>query len=340
MIVSTDVLQAERVIRSYVRETPLEYSLHLSTVLQCQVYLKLENMQHTGSFKVRGAMNKLLSLSAQQRARGIVAASSGNHGIAVAFGVHQLGFRGIIFVPEGASTTKKEAIAAYGAEVRVYGKDCVLTEEYARAYAAQHGMTYISPYNDAAVIAGQGTIGIELHRQLEQIDAVFVALGGGGLLSGIAGYLKAVLPDLTVVGCSPRHSPVMFESIQAGRIVEVESAPTLSDGTAGGIEPDALTFPLCQQLIDTHILVSEEEIRQAMLLIMQVHHQLIEGAAGVPVAALCQQQERFRGQRVVLVLCGANVGLDVLRIVLAQQPVNGTGGFSAALEKMPEEEEG
>jgi threonine dehydratase len=308
----------------------------LSSLLQCQVYLKLENMQHTGSFKVRGAMNKLLSLSAEQRARGIVAASSGNHGIAVAFGLRQLGFQGIVFVPETASTTKMDAISAYGAEVRVYGQDCVLTEKYARVYAREHGMTYISPYNDAAVIAGQATIGIELHRQLKQIDAVFAALGGGGLLSGIAGYLKAVRPTLTVVGCSPRHSPVMFESIKAGRIVEMESEPTLADGTAGGIEPDALTFPLCQQLIDTHILVSEEEIRRAMLLIMQVHHQLIEGAAGIPVAALSQQQKRFQGQHVVLILCGANVSLQVLQLVLGQQPLTDARGLAAALHETPE----
>jgi threonine dehydratase len=319
MDVSTAALQAEEALRLYVRETPLEYSLPLSTLLQCHVYLKLENMQYTGSFKVRGAMNRLLSLPVEQRARGVVAASSGNHGIAVAFGLHRLGLQGIVFVPEGASSTKMEAIRAYGVEVRVYGKDCVLTEEYARAYARQHEMTYISPYNDAAVVAGQGTIGVELHRQREQIDAVFVALGGGGLVSGIAGYLKAVRPALSVVGCSPHRSPVMFESIRAGQIIAMETAPTLSDGTAGGIEPDALTFPLCRQLIDTHILVSEEEIRRAMLLIMQLHHQLIEGAAGVPVAALFQQQERFRGQHVVLVLCGANVSLEVLKRVLDPQ---------------------
>ncbi|HEY1351858.1 MAG TPA: threonine/serine dehydratase [Ktedonobacteraceae bacterium] len=316
--VSATVLRAEEAVRAYVRETPLEYSLPLSALLHCHVYLKLENMQHTGSFKVRGAMNHLLSLPAEQRARGVVAASSGNHGIAVAFGLHRLGLQGIVFVPEGASSTKMEAIRAYGVEVRVYGQDCVVTEEYARAYARQRQMAYVSPYNDAAVIAGQGTIGVELHRQREQIDAVFVALGGGGLISGIAGYLKAVRPALCVVGCSPHRSAVMFESLRAGQIVQMEAAPTLSDGTAGGIEPGALTFPLCQQLIDTHVLVSEEEIRRAMLLIMQLHHQLIEGAAGVPVAALVQQQERFRGQHVVLVLCGANVSLDVLRLVLDQ----------------------
>lgn len=321
MDVSADAVRAEGAIRSYVRETPLEHSLPLSALLQCQVYLKLENMQHTGSFKVRGAMNRLLSLSAEQRARGVVAASSGNHGIAVAFGLHRLGLRGIVFVPQTASSTKRDAIRAYGAEVRVYGEDCVLTEEYARAYARQHEMAYISPYNDAAVIAGQGTIGVELHRQGEQIDAVFVAVGGGGLISGIAGYLKTVRPALTVVGCSPRSSPVMFESLKAGRIVEMESAPTLADGTAGGIEAGALTFPLCQQLIDTRVQVSEEEIRRAMLLIMQTHHQLIEGAAGVVVAALFQQQERFRGQHVALVLCGANVSLEVLRLILGRQPL-------------------
>lgn len=321
MNVSADVLQAEKAIRPYVRETPLEYSLPLSAMLHCHVYLKLENMQHTGSFKVRGAMNRLLSLSAQQRARGVVAASSGNHGIAVAFGLHRLGLRGIVCVPETASTTKMDAIRAYGAEVRVYGQDCVLTEEYARGYARQHEMVYISPYNDAAVVAGQGTIGVELQRQLPQIDAVFVALGGGGLISGIAGYLKTVWPALTVVGCSPLHSPVMAASLKAARIVEMESLPTLSDGTAGGIEPDALTFPLCQQLVDTCALVEEEGIRQAMLMIMRLHHQLIEGAAGVPLAALVQLQEQFRDRHVVLVLCGANVSLEVVRRVVGPQPL-------------------
>jgi threonine dehydratase len=318
MDLPVDILQAERDIRLYVRETPLEYSMHLSALIGCNVYLKLENLQHTGSFKVRGAMNKLLSLLPEQRARGVVAASSGNHGIAVAYGLYKLSAPGIVFVPETASSAKINLIREYGIDVRVYGEDCVLTEEYAREYARQHTMEYISPYNDPVVVSGQGTIGVELSRQLERIDAVFVALGGGGLIAGIGGYLKSVQSTL-VVGCSPQNSPVMFESIRAGRIVNMESLPTLSDGTAGGIEADSLTFPLCKQLIDKHILVSEEEIRSALRLFIETHHQLIEGAAGVTIAALLQQQEQFQGQNVVLIICGANMSLQALKMVLEEK---------------------
>jgi threonine dehydratase len=319
MDVLADIPQAEHVIRSHVRETPLEHSLQLSALANCQVYLKLENLQHTGSFKIRGAMNKLLSLTPEQQTRGVVAASSGNHGIAVAYGLYKLRSRGVVFVPTTASSTKMEMIRAYGADVRVYGDDCVLTEAYAREYAKQHHMEYISPYNDEAVVTGQGTIGVELSRQLEHIDAVLIALGGGGLISGIGGYLKAVQPTLTVVGCSPQSSPVMFESIQAGQIVEMESQPTLSDGTAGGIEPDSLTFPLCRQLIDKHILLSEAAIRSAVRLFIETHHQLIEGAAGLPVAALLQEREYFQGKNVVLIICGANMSIEALRMVLDEK---------------------
>lgn len=313
-----DVSQAEQRIRPYIRETPLEHSLFLSTTSGCNVHLKLENLQYTGSFKVRGAMNKLLSLSPEQQKKGVVTASSGNHGIAVAYGLYRLGMRGLVFVPETASSTKVAAIRQYGTEVQFYGEDSVWTEEHARNYASKHNMEYISPYNDAAVISGQGTIGVELDRQLDNLDAVLVAVGGGGLISGVGGYLKARRPSLTVVGCAPQHSPVMFESMKAGRIVEMESLPTFSDGTAGGIEAGSLTFPLCQQIIDKQILVSEAEIRSALLLFMETHHQLIEGSAAVPVAALLQQQAYFRGQRVALVLCGANISLNVLKGILAE----------------------
>lgn len=316
MNVLPDILQAEQRIRPYVRTTPLDYSLPLSTMTGSQVFLKLENLQHTGSFKLRGAMNALLALTPEQRARGIVTASSGNHGHAVAFGLHTLKMPGTIFVPEGTSSTKVAAIRQYGADLRFWGRDAVNTEEHARAYALQQGMVYISPYNDRAVIGGQGTIGVELCRQSERIDAVLVALGGGGMLSGIAEYVKTVHPGAAIIGCSPEHSPVMARSVQAGRIIDMESLPTLSDGTAGGIEEDALTFPLCQRLVDDYVLVSEDEIRQAMRLCMETHHLLIEGAAGVPLAALLKTAARFQGQHVIVVLCGANISLETLHTLL------------------------
>jgi len=316
MNVLQEILQAEHKIRPYIRETPLEYSVPLSKLTGSRVYLKLENLQYTGSFKVRGAMNALLSLTPEQRARGVVTASSGNHGIAVAFGLHTLKIHGTIFVPEDTSSSKVAAIRNYGAHMRFWGTDCVLTEGHARSYAAQKEMVYISPYNNAQVVGGQGTIGVELCRQIEHVDVVLAALGGGGMISGIAEYLKTVFVHAEVIGCSPENSPVMAKSVQAGHILEMESLPTLSDGTAGGVEQDAITFPLCQRLVDDYMLVSEEEIRQAMRLCIENQHMLIEGAAAVPLAALLKSPERFREKTVVVVLCGANLSLETLKAVL------------------------
>ena len=316
MNILQEILQAEQRIRPYIRTTSLEYSFPLSKLTGAQVFLKLENLQHTGSFKVRGAMNALLSLPEEQRAKGIVTASSGNHGLAIAFGLHTLNMPGIIFVPENTSPAKIEAIRRYDADLRFQGNDSVITEEYARSYAQQHELVYISPYNDPRVIGGQGTIGVELCRQSERIDAVLVALGGGGMISGIAEYVKTIFPTAEILGCSPEHSPVMAKSVQAGHILEMESLPTLSDGTAGGVEQDAITFPLCQRLVDDYILVSEEEIRQAMRLCIETHHMLIEGAAGVALASLLKAGQRLQGKHVIVVLCGANLSLQTLKTIL------------------------
>jgi threonine dehydratase len=310
------IIEAERRIRPFVRETPLDYSAFLSALTGAEVLLKLENMQHTGSFKVRGALNALLCLNSAERECGIVAASSGNHGMAIAFGMRALGVTGVVFVPEDASPTKIAAIRALGAAVRQQGDDCLVAEVAARQYAIQQGMSYLSPYNDLRVVTGQGTLGVELVRQAEHLDAVFVAVGGGGLVSGVAAYMKAQWPDVLVVGCQPERSAVMFESLRAGRIVELPDRPTLSDGTAGGIEAGSVTFGLCQQLVDRFVLVSEEEIGAAMRLAIEVQHTLIEGAAGVALAAFLRCAEEFRGMRVAVVLCGANVSAATLKTVL------------------------
>jgi len=318
---STNVLQAillaEQHIRPYIRTTPLEHSPHLSKTLNSQVFLKLENLQATGSFKVRGAMNALLSLTQAQRDMGVVTASSGNHGIAVAYGLNTLKINGTIFVPENTSSSKVDAINNYGVDIHFWSTDCLETEIYARAYAEQHKMLYISPYNDLHVIGGQGTIGVELSRQIKNIDMVLVAVGGGGMISGIAGYLKTIFPQIEIIGCSPLNSPVMARSIQSGHLLDMESLPTLSDGTAGGIENDSITFPLCQKLVDDYILVSEDEIRHAMRQFIETHHMLIEGSAAVPIAALLKMPERFQGKTVVIVLCGANISLETLRSVIS-----------------------
>ena len=300
-------------IAGRVRRTPVEYSHLLSEASGADVYLKLENFQATGSFKLRGATNALLVL--EEGIPGVVAASSGNHGLAVAHAARLAGKDALIFAPEAAASWKIDAIRALGAEIRPVPGDPVLAESAARSYADETALPYLSPYNDRRVIAGQGTIGVELAADLDGIDALFASMGGGGLISGAGGYLKAARRT-HVVACSPARSAVMHESLKAGRILDLPSLPTLSDGTAGGVEPDAITFDLCREIVDESFTVSEDEIRVAMRLVIGRHHALIEGAAGVAVAGFLQTADRWAGRRVVIVLCGANVGPSVLKKIL------------------------
>ncbi len=317
------VLAAENRIRPYIRETILEPSLFYSAESGAHISFKCENLQHTGSFKARGALNKILTLSETERKRGIVTASTGNHGAAVAYSLKQVGAEGIVFVPEIASKSKVKAIQHLGAEVRYFGIDSAETEVYARQFALDNEAAYIPPYNDPQVLGGQGTIGVELSRQLKNVDAVFVSVGGGGLIAGIAGFLKSVFSHLKVFGCSPENSQVMAESVRAGQILDLQSLPTLSDGTAGGIEAGSITFPLCRDLVDAWISVTETEIRTSFREFMSAHHMLIEGSAAVAIAgfqkALTSKitREQLSGKNVVIVLCGANIGLDKLKEALS-----------------------
>jgi threonine dehydratase len=303
-------------IRPYLRRTYLEPSPVYSARTGANVWFKCENLQHTGSFKARGAVNKVMWLSDAARARGVTTASTGNHGAAVAFALGQLDARGIVFVPTTADPAKVRMIEALGAEVRALGDDCVEAEAVARQYADEHGMTYISPYNDPQIVGGQGTIGAELAEQLNRIDAVFVSLGGGGLISGIAGYLKHARPGVQVIGCSPENSRVMIESVRAGAILDLPSLPTLSDGTAGGVEAGSITFDLCRELVDSYVTVTEGEIAASLRDFMGAHHMLIEGSAAVAIAAFVRRAEEFAGKNVVIVLCGANISLETLCEVL------------------------
>ena len=314
--IQNEVHIAENRIRSYIRETALDFSLPLSKITNTNVYLKCENLQYTGAFKIRGAFNKLLSLSPSQRQKGVVTASSGNHGAAVAFGLNKLNIPGIVFVPENASSTKVDNICNYEVPLESYATDCMQTEIYALEYAKQHNMIYVSPYNDLQVIAGQGTIALEITRQMNEVDFLLVPIGGGGLISGIAGYIKSVSPKTKVIGCLPENSPVMAESIKAGKIIDMETLPTLSDATAGGIEPDAITFDFCKEFVDDYILVSEQEIKEAIITLIKTQHLLIEGAAGVALASLLKNSKQFQGKNVVVVLSGANISLDALKTVL------------------------
>lgn len=309
------VLAANR-IAPHIRETPLDYSPFFSELTGANVFLKLDNLQFTGSFKLRGAFNKLLSLTSEQRAAGCVAASSGNHGAAVAFAMSKLDTKGVIFVPEGTSSTKVEAIKRAGGDVRFFGTDGLDTELHAREYAADNGMCYLSPYNDEDVIAGQGTCGVEIAKQLSQVDVIFIAVGGGGLISGVGSFLKSVNPSISVVACQPAASAVMTESVKAGKILELPSQPTLSDGTAGGIEAEAITFDLCRTVTDDYVVVSEEQIAEAMRQLIDAHHMLPEGAAGVALAGLKLRADHYKAKNAVVIICGGNISRETLKKVI------------------------
>jgi threonine dehydratase len=316
MDIRKEVLLAYERIRPHIRQTPLELSPFYSQSAEAQVYFKLENIQLTGSFKLRGAMNKLLSVTEEERRRGVVTASTGNHGAAVAYSLNKLKAPGIIFVNQGADPSKVEAIRRMGGEVRFFGQDCTETETHARQYAFENHRTYVSPYNDPQVIGGQGTIGKELAEQIDRFDAIFVSVGGGGMIAGIAGYLKSVNPKVKIMGCSPENSQVMVQSVKAGKILDLPSLPTLSDGTAGGIEAGAMTFELCRDLVDEFVTVTEDEIKDTLRRFMHVHHMLIEGAAAVALASFLKMGKRLKKQNVVVVICGANIDLQKLKEIL------------------------
>ena len=312
----TDVDLAAKNISPFIRKTYFSYSTVFSSLLNTEVRFKMENLQVTGSFKVRGAVNKLLSLTKNERQKGVVSASTGNHGAAIAYAAQELNVKCSIFVPNDASEAKLNNIKNYDAKIEIYGKDCVDSEMKAREVARQNEQVYVSPYNDLDVVVGQGTVGYEINNQCDGLDVIIVSVGGGGLIGGIASYLKSVWPSLHVIGCSPENSAVMIHSIKKGEILDLESLPTLSDGTAGGIEKHSITFPICKDIIDQTILVSEKEIQNGMLKFIENERMLLEGAAGTAVATLIKMKDELKGKKVGVVICGGNISLDVLSKIL------------------------
>jgi threonine dehydratase len=316
MFSAQTVIEAESRIRQFIRETPVDHSLHLSLLGNGDVHLKLEHLQHTGSFKLRGATNKILSLTPEQWQRGVIAASTGNHGLGVCYAARRAGTTATIYLPRNVSESKLAMMKHLGGNQIVSSDDCLDAENTARKAAEASGQVFISPYNDPEVIAGQGTIGVELARQLDRIDAVFVAVGGGGMIAGIAAYLKSVSPNTRIIGCWPENSRVLYECLRAGRIIEFPEEPTISESTAGGVEAGSVTFPLCQRLIDGQVLVSEAEIRAAMRMIFEQERWVVEGSAGVAVAGYLKEREAYAGQTVVIILCGRNIAAEKLKQIL------------------------
>jgi len=308
-----EIYAARGRIRSWVRETPMEYSPYLGELCGGEVWLKLENLQLTGSFKIRGALNKLLQLSKEARKRGIVAASSGNHAQGVGYAARELGVEATIVVPRNTPAVKLEAIRRYGVELVVHGEEYMDAERLARRMEQEEEKTFVSAYNDLEVIAGQGTIGLEMVEEQPDLDVVLVPVGGGGLISGIGCVIKTALSRAEVLGVQSVASPVMAESIRQGHIVEMELDESVAEGLHGGIEEGSITFDLCRNLVDDFILVQEETIKEAIQLLLIRQRQVVEGAGAVGVAAIMEDPDRFRGRRIGVVISGGNLDTKLLR---------------------------
>jgi threonine dehydratase len=311
------ILEAHTGIRPAVPVTTLEHSAFFSSLAGCEVWLKTEHLMPTGSFKVRGAANKIRALGPAARA-GVITASTGNHGQGVARAGALAGVDVTVYVSATAVRSKVAAIEALGAKVVVVDGPPLASELEARRQSELQGKPYVAPYNDIDTMAGQGTIGVELSEQASDLDAVFVCVGGGGLIGGVGTALRNLSPGTRVVGVWPEASRVMLDSLLAGRIVETPEYETLSDGSAGAVEEGSVTFPVCQEVIDETVTVSEDEIARAMRLMADGERWIIEGSAGVAVAGLLQTAAEYRDKKVAVVLCGRNVALATFLAAMDQ----------------------
>jgi threonine dehydratase len=296
--------------------TPVEFSAILSEMTDARVFVKWECDQVTGSFKFRGALNKLRALGPEDRARGVVSASTGNHALAIGRAAAIEGVALKLFLPENAAEIKKKRIEETGIAVEFFGSDCGKTEVHAREEAARTGRVFVSPYNDWDIVFGAGTAGLEIAEAVPEVDDVLVPVGGGGLIGGIAGFLRSVRPAARTIGVEPEASAFMAASVAAGRLVDIEERETVADAVAGGIEPGSITFPLYRELVDRTIVVDEEMIGNAMSLLYDRHGRMVEGAGALPASGLLANTEDFSGRTVVLVVSGRNIAEDHFRAVV------------------------
>ncbi len=314
----TEIEAAEGRIRKYFPPTPLERSEGISRMLGRETYLKLETSLPIRVFKLRGALNKLLSLPDSALKRGVITASSGNHGFAIAYASRMFGVKAAVFVPENANPQKLRAIEEQGAELIRFGRGYDAAYEQAVATAEKRGLTFVHAFNDREVIAGQGTCGLELVRQLPDMDSVAVAIGGGGLISGIAIAVKESLPKVRVYGAETVSIPSMYESLERGAIYKVNPKPTIADGMQAA-SPGELTFEAARRFVDRVGLVTDSELEDAVYDLLSVGRVLAEPSGASPLAVMRGSLKGEPGSRLVLVISGGNISVDLLRSILTKR---------------------
>ncbi len=310
-----DVVAARERLRGAIYYSPCPHSQMLSVLTGQQIYLKLENLQMTGSFKERGALNRITMLTPEQAARGVVAASAGNHAQGVAYHATKRGIRALIVMPLATPLVKVTATRGFGAEVVLHGANYDEACEEATRLCAAEGMTFIHPFDDAMVMAGQGTIGLELLEQVPQLEAVVVPIGGGGLIGGIACAIKESCPEIRVIGVQASRLPSMIAAVESHRPVTVEPATTIADGIAVR-RAGNVTLPVVERYVDEIVTVDEDEIASAILMLLEREKTLAEGAGAAALAAMLQKKTTLQGAHTAVLVCGGNIDVTLLSRII------------------------
>jgi len=315
MITFKDIEAARERIRNTVYLSPCAYSETISRMTGNTVFFKLENLQMTGSFKERGALNRLLVLSKAESKRGVIAASAGNHGMALAFHCQRLGIPSTIVMPVLAPLIKVTSVRRYGGRTSLFGSDYDAAFDEAHRLSSQEGLIFIHPFNDPWVVSGQGTLGLELHEQAPELDAVIVPVGGGGLIAGIALALKKLQPSIRIIGVQAEQAPAMRAALDKGKVVHLPPAATIADGIAIRAVGE-IPLELVQKHVDEIVTVNEGEIANAVMLLLEIEKTVAEGAAAVPLAALVNRKIALKGKRVALIVSGGNIDVNLISRII------------------------
>jgi len=317
MIGLRDIQDARRLIRNEVNKTPLVRSQYLSDLCGSDAYLKLENLQVTNAFKIRGALNRMMNLTPEEKARGVIAASSGNHAQAVAIGAEKLNLTATVVVPETTPRIKVEKIRKHNVELIIHGEMYDYAEQYARKLAKEKGATFVSSYNDPLVVAGQGTVGLEILEDLPTADSIIVPVSGGSVLSGVAIAAKSIKPNIEILGVQPETVAAMYHCLKAGKIISMEMRHTIADGLDGNIEQGCITFELIQRYVDEILLFNEDTIRKMIRLLWEKEGQVVEASGAISIAPIVEAPKRFTGKRTVAVITGGNIDDALFQDILA-----------------------